>query len=253
MLKPGTTMTATVLTLLFGSVGVASAQEYAGPVGAPVDRNVADTGPNAASQRFVQPGLGQFGVGSLLTDRFGTGDFQSPRFDPFAVDPRVAHNQRYMLQTPGFAALIADPEYIGPNHNGDWVQNQQTIDGTEVLTLQSANTVFVLDHRLLQPAPRSQVNAEDDHPYRVQPVLIRPTAVGGHHASMHNTRLNNEAYAGQSHALPPRPDTYVHPEILERRRLLREEREREAAEREAAEAQAELDAQSEDNEGAQGD
>ena len=67
-------LSAALLTLSLS--GGAVAQEYAGPVGGngvgtPVDRNVADTGANRASQRPMQPGLGQFGVGSLLLDRCG--------------------------------------------------------------------------------------------------------------------------------------------------------------------------------------
>ncbi|MEM6504897.1 MAG: hypothetical protein AAF711_05480, partial [Planctomycetota bacterium] len=140
-------LTAALLALSL-SAGVA-AQEYAGPVGGtPVDRNVGDTGPNSASQRLVQPGLGQFGVGSLLTDRYDREPFAFDRFNPAVGDTRTSH--RYLMQAPGVTALMSRPDYIGPSPRGGWVFNQQTFDGAEILTY-SADTVFVLSPELLAP------------------------------------------------------------------------------------------------------
>lgn len=216
-------------------------------VGTPVDRNVGDTGPNAASQRLTQPGLGQFGVGSLLLDRFGDRDpYRTTRVDLFAADPRAG--QRYLLRAPGITALIARPDYIGPSPAGGWVFNQQTIDGAEILTLTPANTVYVLSPQLLRPPtdPRDATAYADDNPNRYQ-----PRTLGGPNGRIENTRLDTQvnarpAYAPAPHVQAPRDETYRHPAILERQRKLREERQREAVEK--AQAQAERSKTDEDTE-----
>lgn len=209
--------------------------------GTPVD-NFAGTGPNAASLRVAQPGLGQFGVNSLLLDRFGKDPYQPQHVtNPFSVDPRVS--QRYMLQAQGFAALMDRPDYIGLSPQGGWVFNQQTIDGTEILTLTPANTVYVLNPELLQPTP-VRPTAPPDHPNRVQPETRTDP-----YALMRESRVNRDAYAPVQRIQQPtlHDENYRHPEIIERERKLKEERAREAEqrEREAAEQeQAEATSQS---------
>ena len=111
----GTSRLTCAVTLLLSSSAAHAQQQQLGPV---VDRNVGDTGPNAASQRYVNPGLGQFGTGSLLTDRFGSSPFQPTRYDAYAGDTRTSRGQRYMLQAPGFAALLDQTDYIGLSPDG---------------------------------------------------------------------------------------------------------------------------------------
>jgi len=228
MRTPRSILISALAALLMGSAAQTAAQDYVGPL---VDRNVGDTGPNAASQRYMQPGLGQFGVGSLLRDRFSNEDpYQSTRFDPFNNDPRVS--QRYLMQSPGVSALIERPDYIGPSPHGGWVMNAQTYDGAEILTLTPANTVFILSPELLQPT--RSIDADlTDHPNRVQ-----PQSVGNPYSLMLNAQVDGRAYTRPDPALIDRAETYVHPEILERRRLLRAEREAEEAARQAAELEA---------------
>lgn len=228
--------TPAALTLILASAIPALGQLQPGT---PVDRNVADTGPNAASQRLAQPGLGQFGVGSLLLDRHGNQPAQPTLHDPYAGDPRT--NQRYLMQSPGVTVLTDRPSYVGPSPQGGWVYNQQTFDGTAVFTLTASNTVFVLSPELLRPTPIRD-DVQPDHPSRVQPRMQHDP-----YAVMRDAEINHNAYAPRQHAPPARPDTYVHPEIIERRRKLKEEREREILE---ARAKAEAEAQntSEDKE-----
>ena len=206
------------VALLIG--GGAAAQQQA--VGTPVDRNVADTGANAASQRAVQPGLGQFGVGSLLLDRFGDSAFEPTRHDGYH-DPRA--NQRYLLQAQGVHALIGRPDYIGPSPQGGWVRNRQTFDGAEVMTMTAANTVYVLSPELLRPVTPAQP-AYEDNPYRVQRRL-QPTTFGDPYALMRETQVTGQPRPQAVHRINQRPSTYRHPEIIERQRKLREEREAE--------------------------
>lgn len=200
--------------------------------GTPVDRNVADTGANAASLRVADPGIGQFGVGSLLVDRFSAQPYQPQHVNPYAVDPRAS--QRYLLQSPGFYAMMDRPDYIGPSPQGGWVFNQQTLDGTEILTLTPANTVYILSPDLLQPKP-VQATTLPDHPSRVLPQTRTDP-----YALIRDTRVSREAYAPiPRRQTVQRDDNYRHPEIIERERKLREEREHEAE----AERQREAEAQ----------
>jgi len=224
------------LCLMLGSASPALGQVAV--AGTPVDRNVGDTGPNAASQRLTQPGLGQFGVGSLLVDRYGGNDpYQTMRVDAFAADPRVG--QRYLLRSPGVTALLARPDYIGPSPEGGWVFNEQTIDGAEILTLTPANTVYVLSPQLLRPQNDGRENPAyaDDNPNRYQ-----PRTLGGPSAMIQDTRVDTQVYARPAYSPPPqtqapRDETYRHPAIIERERKLREERQREAIEQAQAEAE----------------
>lgn len=217
--------------------GGASAQ-YA--VGTPVDRNVADTGANSYSMRFVQPGIGQFGVGSLLLDRYGqnTGPFQPDYYDPYAGDTRAGLGHRYMLQAPGFHALMDRPDYIGPSPTGGWVRNAQTYDGAEILTLRSANTVYVLSPELLEQRSTTTTEAEPDNPYRVQ---LR--TAGDPYAIMRNAQVDGRADAqpyqpaAPLQQITPADENYVHPEIIERRKRLKAEREAEKAAKQAAQQQ----------------
>eukprot|EP00752_Nemacystus_decipiens_P014514 g12923.t1 len=217
------------LSLAFASSAIS--QEYVGPVGAsfggvgtPVDRNVADTGPNSASQRLMQPGLGQFGVGSLLLDRYDNKPHQFDRFNPIVGDRRTSH--RYLMQAPGVTALMSRPDYIGPSPNGGWVFNQQTYDGEEVLTF-SPDTVFVLSPELLAPPKRKneayQAWLNNPHRVRAQP------------ASDPNALQRDRLITGQpispviqNHPAVQQDPNYVHPEIIERRMRLKAERESEA-------------------------
>jgi len=226
------------LCLMLGSASPALGQVAV--AGTPVDRNVGDTGPNAASQRLTQPGLGQFGVGSLLVDRYGGNDpYQTMSVDAFAADPRVG--QRYLLRSPGVTALLARPDYIGPSPEGGWVFNEQTVDGAEVLTLTPANTVYVLSPQLLRPQNDGRENPAyaDDNPNRYQ-----PRTLGGPNAMIQDTRVDTQVFARPAYSPPPqiqapRDETYRHPAIIERERKLREERQREAIEQAQAEAEAE--------------
>ncbi len=212
------------LALSLGGAMSASGQvQY----GTPVDRNVADTGANATSQRLAQPGIGQFGVGSLLLDRYGDKPYEPTQYDPYAGDPRVS--QRYLLQAPGITALLDRPDYIGLSPQGGWVFNEQTLDGTELITLTPANTVYILSPELLQPnqptpiAPNS--GGIDDNPYRVLPQTQNDP-----YALMRDTQIDRRAYAPNPGAGALEPENnYRHPEIIERERKLKEEREREAA------------------------
>ena len=201
--------------------GGAVAQEFAGPV---VDRNVGDAGPNSASQRYMQPGLGQFGVGSLLLDRYERSPHTFDRFNPIVGDSRTSH--RYIMQAPGVTALMSRPDYIGPSPRGGWVLNQQTYDGAEILTY-SADTVFVLSPELLRPLP--QVN-EADAAWRNNPNRVRPRTVGDPHAIMRDSIITGQPtqYTIENHPAVQHDPNYVHPEIIERRKRLKAEREAEA-------------------------
>lgn len=228
---PGSIITACVLSLLVG-MGSSSAQQQ---VGTPVDRNVADTGPNAYSHRLAQPGLGKFGVGSLLLDRYDSNqpyDFNANRFDPFAGDKRAGVNHRYMLQSPGVTALLQRPDYIGPSPNGGWVRNAQTFDGAEIMTLTGANTVFVLSPELLNPVRQPQTDeAYDDHPYRLQ--LKAP---GDPYQLMRKSRISGQVPAPTTRPMQ-RASNYRHPAIIERERRLREEAARQEAKKQAEQAE----------------
>lgn len=222
-------MTNLIACLLLVYASGVVAQEYAGPVGAasggtPVDRNVADTGANAASQRLVQPGLGQFGVGSLLLDRYDNRPHSLDRFNPIVGDTRTSH--RYLMQSPGVTALMSRPDYIGPSPKGGWVFNQQTYDGAEILAY-SSDTVFVLSPELLAPPKHKHAtdNAWLDNPYRV-----RPNTVGDPYAIMRDSRITGQPrrFTVENHPALEHDPNYVHPEIIERRKRWKAEREAEA-------------------------
>lgn len=210
-----------VLSVSTGAV----AQEYAGPAGTPVDRNVGDTGANSASQRLMQPGLGQFGVGSLLLDRYDNAPHQFDRFNPIVGDSRTSH--RYLMSAPGVAALMSRPDYIGPSPNGGWVFNQQTYDGAEILSY-SADTVFVLSPELLAPPKRKN---EIDTSWLNNPNRVRATTVGDPHQLMRDSIITGQPtnYIIDNHPAVQRDPNYVHPDIIERRRKLKAEREAEQA------------------------
>lgn len=215
-------LSTSALTLILSSGTLA--QEYVGPVGGtPVDRNVGDTGPNAASQRLMQPGLGQFGVGSLLLDRFDNKPHQFDRFNPIVDDARTSH--RYLMQAPGVTALMSRPDYIGPSPRGGWVFNQQTFDGAEILTF-SPDTVFVLSPELLAKPNRNQDldTSLPNHPYRIQPITA-----GDPNAIMRDTLITGQPrpYLLDNHPAVQHDPNYVHPDIIERRRKLKAEREAE--------------------------
>lgn len=220
------------LLLALSLCGSAAAQEYAGPIGAgtPVDRNVGDTGANAASQRFVQPGLGQFGVGSLLLDRFDNRPVALDRFNPLVGDARTS--QRYLLQAPGVTALLSRPDYIGPSPLGGLTFNRQTLDGAEILVF-SPDTVFVLSPELLAQPQR---NDSTQTPLVSHPNRLRPTLAGDPHAIMRDAIVTGQPrqYTLENHPVVENNPHYVHPEIIERRRKLKAERE---AEREAERAE----------------
>ena len=241
---------ASLVIMLGGAVPAAGQYQP----GSAVDRNVGDTGPNAASQRHMQPGIGQFGDGVLLLDRYGNDDpYQTARFDPFAGDPRVS--QRYLMQTAGVYALIDRPDYIGLSPQGGWTYNQQTIDGTEILTLTPANTVFILSPELLGPRPLPQDAEYDGNGNRLS--VQQQQAVGDPYAMMRSVQGTQQP-ANAPPGLDPRPtyNTYRHPEIIERERKLREEREQQAQakaqseqerEQEQAEAKQPMESESEKN------
>ncbi|MBX2851272.1 MAG: hypothetical protein KTR15_05965 [Phycisphaeraceae bacterium] len=224
------------LALLIASGGIA--QEYAGPV---VDRNVGDTGPNSASQRYMQPGLGQFGVGSLLLDRYERSPHTFDRFNPIVGDSRTSH--RYIMQAPGVSALMSRPDYIGPSPRGGWVFNQQTYDGAEILSY-SADTVFVLTPELLRPMPKRN---EADTAWLNNPNRVRPRTVGDPHAIMRDTIITGQPtrYTTDNHPAVQRDPNYVHPEIIDRRKRLKAERE---ADRKAEEAERQEEAEDKNSE-----
>jgi hypothetical protein len=220
----------TALTLLFA--GGAVAQDYAGPV---VDRNVGDAGPNSASQRYMQPGLGQFGVGSLLLDRYERSPHTFDRFNPIVGDSRTSH--RYIMSAPGVTALMSRPDYIGPSPRGGWVFNQQTYDGAEILSY-SADTVFVLSPELLRPLPQRE---EANTAWLNDPNRVRPRTVGDPHAIMRDSIITGQPLRHNidNHPAVQHDPNYVHPEIIERRKRLKAERE---AERKAEEARRQQEA-----------
>lgn len=200
-----------------------SAVAQQAPVGTPVDRNVADTGANSASQRLVQPGIGQFGVGSLLLDRYDKKPHSWNRANPIVGDIRTSH--RYLMQAPGITALMKRPDYIGLSPEGKWVFNRQTYDGAEILTY-SPDTVFVLSPQLLTPQKHNdQINAAwENNPYRV-----RPITVDKHHAIRRNALITDQPHqiTIERHPLLRDNPNYVHPEIIERRKRWKAEREAE--------------------------
>lgn len=212
--------------LVMGFTSSAVAQVYAGPVGTPVDRNVGDTGANAASQRLIQPGLGQFGIGSLLLDRYDRSPHDISPFNPILGDTRTSH--RYLMQAPGVTALLNRPDYIGPSPRGNWVFNQQTYDGAEILSF-SADTVFVLSPELLAAPKR---NDEIDTAWLNNPNRVKPKTVGDPHAIMRNTIITGQPtnHIIDNHPVLQHNPNYVHPDIIERRRKLKAEREAEQAE-----------------------
>lgn len=228
MRAPSRLIQASFAALLVGS-GHATAQEYLGPIGSPVDRNVADASANAASLRITQPGLGQFGVGSLLLDRYDERPYDPTRLDPFFGDPRTS--QRYLMQSPGVTAFIDQTNYIGPSPRGGWTQNGQTFDGAEILTLSGANTVFVLSPELLQRKPTLS-QAEADHPnlFRTQTIGLPQQLILDTYVNPASRGTKFESYGAifpqraPMHSLQSNPN-YVHPEIIERRRKLKAERE----------------------------
>lgn len=234
-------MTAAALML----AGSAHAQQYLGPVGGqpgtPVDPGVADSSANATSQRVTQPGLGQFGVGSLLLDRHVATPHQPDRFDPFAGDGRVSH--RYLMQAPGVTALMNQTDYIGPSPRGGWAFNGLTYDGAQAL-IYSADTVFVLSPELLQQRRDDEYLAPNDHPSRVQPATPVDFDAYMRDARVKVRPLGQPYRTAPDAHLPPelaRDPNYVHPEIIERRKRLKAEREAEA--RAKQEAEREQDAQ----------
>lgn len=215
-------LSAGLLAMSISSAAVA--QEYAGPVGGtPVDRNVGDTGANSASQRLMQPGLGQFGVGSLLLDRYDNKPHQFDRFNPIVGDSRTSH--RYLMSAPGVSALMSRPDYIGPSPNGGWVFNQQTYDGAEILTY-SADTVFVLSPELLASPKRKN---EIDTAWLNNPNRVRAITAGDPHAIMRDSVITGQPtnYITDNHPAVQHNPNYVHPDIIERRRKLKAERETE--------------------------
>ena len=215
----------TCLVLLFASTAIA--QEYIGPVGGtPVDRNVGDAGPNSTSQRLMQPGLGQFGVGSLLLDRYDNKPHEFNRFNPIVGDVRTSH--RYLMQSPGVTALMNRPDYIGPSPRGGWVFNQQTFDGAEILTY-SPDTIFVLSPELLKKPKQEEV----DTAWLNNPNRVQPQTVGDPNAIMRDTLVTGQPtnYIVDNHPAVQRDPNYVHPEIIERRKRLKAEREAEEAEK----------------------
>ncbi len=234
------TRTTAGLALLLSAAAAAPADAQVRP-GTPVDRNVGDTGPNAASHRVAQPGLGQFGAGSLLLDRFDDEPFETTRFDPFAGDPRVS--QRYLLQSPGVTALMDRPDYIGPSPDGGWAFNAKTFDGAEILTLTPANMVYVLSPELLQSRKQAE---QEDQAWRDNPYRVLPQERNDPDALMQSLRIDHRAYTAPTHNVPPqvqRDPNYVHPEIIERRKRLKAEREAEEAQA-AANGQASAEAAS---------
>ncbi|MEO0476495.1 MAG: hypothetical protein AAF085_11085 [Planctomycetota bacterium] len=214
--------------------GSAVAQEYAGPV---VDRNVGDTGPNSASLRYLQPGLGQFGVGSLLLDRYDRSPHQFDRFNPIVGDGRTSH--RYLMKAPGVSALMNRPDYIGPSPRGGWVLNQQTFDGSEVLTY-GPDTVFVLSRELLAPPTRQD---EIDTSWLQHPNRVQPKTVGDPNQIMRGTRVTGQRRdtTVNKHPAVQHDPNYVHPEIIERRKRWKAEREAEEAAKQAEADQAKQD------------
>lgn len=223
-------MTNLIASLLLVCASGVVAQEYAGPVGTasngtPVDRNVADAGANSASQRLMQPGLGQFGVGSLLLDRYDNRPIALNRFNPILADARTSH--RYLMQSPGVTALMSRPNYIGPSPKGGWVLNQQTYDGAEILAY-SSNTVFVLSPELLAPTKHQQVI---DTAWMNNPHRVRPNTVGDPYAIMRDTMITGQPrqVTIENHPILQQNPNYVHPEIIERRKRWKAEREAESA------------------------
>lgn len=210
--------------------GGAVAQGQAGPIaGTPVDRNVGDSGPTAVSHRQVHRGLGQFGVGSLLLDRFDNQPHEFDRFNPIVGDSRTSH--RFVMQAPGVTAIMKRPDYIGPSPIGGLTFNRQIHDGAEALVF-SPDTVFVLSPELLGP-PKRLNNADPsllNHPNRIQSITA-----GDPNAIMRDTIVTGQPrnYATKNHPAVQNDPNYVHPDIIERRRKLKAERE---AEQEAEQA-----------------
>lgn len=223
-----------ITCLLFASAMPALGQQYLGPAGPPtgavVDRGVSDISANAASMRVAQPGLGQFGVGSLLIDRHAVNPFEPNRFDPFAGDSRVSH--RFLMRAPGVTAMMNQTDYIGPSPRGGFVRNGLTFDGSAIQAI-SPDTIFVLTPELLHPQRQQRQDPTlNDHPSRVQP--ITPIDFDAYMRSMRYTgqrvdapfKTNLNAHIAPELARDP---NYVHPEIIERRKRWKAEREAEEA------------------------
>ena len=233
-----------ISTLLLAVGAPVEAQQYYGPTrpgGTPVDRNVGDFTANAVSQRVVEPGNGQFGINSILLDRYRQNPFAAVGSDPYAGDPNIRH--RYLLQMPGVTALMNHTEYIGLDRRGKLVKNKATRDGDEILTY-SADTYFVLSpdllYRLTNPPVPKHEPPEGTVPIKkidYAPLVDRNGFMQNMRRSGKEPLLTVQEKPEQTKALHQlqQDPNYVHPEIIERRRKLKEEREREAAEKRSRE------------------
>ena len=225
----------TVGLLALSLCGGAVAQGQAEPIaGTPVDRNVGDSGPTAVSHRQVHRGLGQFGTGSLLLDRFDNQPHQFDRFNPIVGDSRTSH--RFIMQAPGVTAIMKRPDYIGPSPLGGLTFNRQIRDGAEALVF-SPDTVFVLSRELLAP-PKRQNTADQSLP--TDPNRIQAITAGDPNAIMRDTIVTGQPrnYTVKNHPAVQHDPNYVHPQIIERRRKLKAEREAEQAEHKKSAARA---------------
>ncbi|MEO1235221.1 MAG: hypothetical protein AAFX76_00375 [Planctomycetota bacterium] len=115
--------------------------------GDPVDPNVNDVDPLAASFRRVDPGNAQHSFSARLTvTDFGAN--WSP-FDParrLSVDRRtgLTHSQNFQYRAPGVRALIDRPDYLVDLAGRAVGRNVQPVrDGRQVMVI-PANTVFQL-------------------------------------------------------------------------------------------------------------
>lgn len=198
-----------------------------------VDRNVGDSGPNSASQRVVEPGIGQWSRQAPLTDRFGQAQ---PQWIDRALDPRLS--QRYMYQAPGLTAMLNRPDYAALTPEGNIVRNAQGIDHA-LVQLTPANVVYILSPELLNaPPPKQDPDDQALAPSNVQ--RVQPVSVVNPNQLMDDARVdgrydpNAPANMVDIATIHGRAQAQRHPELEERSRRLREERAREAAERESA-------------------
>lgn len=167
------------LVALFCAVAWPAAAQSAAAPGSPVDTNVGDIDPRAASLRRVEPGNAQFSYEA----RMRVADFSASwnRYAAPAIDPNTGlrHHQQYQYTAPGVRALIDRPAYLVKTDEGLAINQQPSRDRSEI-GLIPANTVFQLtlprEHRrpdtdIDRPRPANMLDTRVDN--RISPLSLR--------------------------------------------------------------------------------
>jgi hypothetical protein len=210
------------------AAGVAAAQ------GQPVDRGTGDLGPNSASQRVVEPGIGQFSPEAALVDRY-VSQPASLAADFYAGQQAVG--RRYLYRAPGITALYNQSSYLTQDGMGVVGINGTNGGNGRAIPIVTSDMVYVLSPELLdqqQRAAEARADAADDLGRQVH-----ATPVGGTAGGRLDTQITAHTQAdildiAAIHAELRRPQR--DPRLVERAERWREERER--AERAAREREA---------------